>query len=177
MVSENPAATLTLRLLPDADLEQAEQLAAVMTPEVLLAGDPVIEQGASSAGLWFVREGRLSVEVDGGAGPVQVATIEPGHWVGEVSLLNPGPASATVRAAEPCELWHLTPEALDQLRVDAPLVALDMLQTLSRDLVERIRATDHHLRDRLGVPHPEDAPTGWFGGALKRLFGAEGGPA
>jgi CRP/FNR family cyclic AMP-dependent transcriptional regulator len=170
MSQDHPAATLTLRLLPDADLEQADQLRAVMTPEVLLEGDIVIEQGATSEGLWFVNAGALSVHVGSDGGLLEVARVEPGHWVGEVALLDPGPASATVKAAEPTELWHLSPKDLEQLRADAPLAALEMLQTLSRDLVQRVRSTDEHLREQLGIEHPEPKP-GLFGGALSRLFG------
>jgi hypothetical protein len=63
--------------------------------------------------------------------------------------------------------------------MDAPDVALDMLRTLSLDLVDRIRTSNELLLERLGVPREaDDGPDlGWFGDALSRLFGNRGGRA
>ncbi len=120
-------------------------------------------------GLWFVHTGALSVLVTGS--PEPVATILPTHWVGEVSLLDAGPPSATVVTAEPSVLLRLDADALERVRQRRPDVALALLDTLSRELVARIRATDLWLHKQLGEVEAEAEEPAWWESAVERLFG------
>jgi CRP/FNR family cyclic AMP-dependent transcriptional regulator len=72
------------------------ELAATL-PEVRLArGDVLVDEGVAGGAIWVLTTGVLEVR----KGPVVVATIsEPGALVGEMSVLNGTPSTATVVAA------------------------------------------------------------------------------
>ena len=72
-----------------------EGLARGLTPLSLRAGEAVIEQGQSGTRFYVVADGTL--EVTRGGAPV--ATVGRGDGVGEISLLQGVPCTATVRAA------------------------------------------------------------------------------
>jgi CRP-like cAMP-binding protein len=81
-----------------------------------------------------------------GTGTVQLATLGPGSFFGEMSLLTGEPRSATVTAEEPCEAFVLRRQDLAPILEQDPSVA----ETLSRVLAERTAATDARLEDRRG---------------------------
>ena len=72
-----------------------ESLARELTPLPLAAGEAVIEQGRPGTRFYVVADGTL--EVTRGGAPV--ATVGRGDGVGEISLLQGVPCTATVRAA------------------------------------------------------------------------------
>jgi CRP/FNR family cyclic AMP-dependent transcriptional regulator len=71
-----------------------------------------------------------------------IATIGPGDSIGEMSLLDRGPASATVVTTEPCELVVIDGRRFDELLTDLPDLAVNLLATLSARLRETDKAFD-----------------------------------
>jgi CRP-like cAMP-binding protein len=158
-------------LLPGVDQGGAQALLDAMERVELEAGATVVAQDEHHGrGLWFVQSGSLSVLVAGVDEPV--ATIRPAHWVGEVSMLDSGPPSATVVTAEPSVLLRLEASAMERLRTTRPDVVVALLDTLNRALVARIRATDQYLHELLEAA--EDEEPSWWESATRRLFGRGG---
>ena len=89
--------------------------------------DVVITQGEENDHLYLVLKGKIEVlqEVDGV--DQVVAVLEAGDSLGEVSIFDPGPASATVRAASEAEVWLITRDSLDGLHAANPKVAYRLL--------------------------------------------------
>jgi uncharacterized membrane protein len=71
--------------------------------------------------------------------------IEAGEMIGEISLFDPGPRSATAVAVEDSELLVLDHDELWAVLQRKPHVALDMLAVLGK----RLRATDELLRTQV----------------------------
>jgi len=71
------------------------------------AGAVVIRDGQAQNRIYIVVLGRLAISavVDGKEVPLNEASI--GECIGEISLLAPGPASATVRVVEEATLWSM----------------------------------------------------------------------
>ncbi len=138
-------------------------------------GDLLIREGTHSDGLWLLVEGTLQVMIgrkqDGEGGTdVEVCRVVPGEWVGELSLLDPGPATATVRCVEECILLHLTQDAFEALVRDDPAVGRKLVRSFGKSLARRLRAHSTHLLQLDGgVTHLAEAPRarGW----ISRLFG------
>jgi CRP-like cAMP-binding protein len=79
--------------LEDEDIEWMTANGQCYTAEM---GQVVVEKGAVGVRLYVVLDGELMVE----KGPWEpLAELHPGDVIGELSLLDNGPASATVRAA------------------------------------------------------------------------------
>ncbi|MFZ2282114.1 MAG: cyclic nucleotide-binding domain-containing protein [Prosthecobacter sp.] len=110
-------------------------------------GDVVIRQGDENDHLYLVLKGKLEVlqEVDG-ADQV-VAVLEAGDSLGEVSIFDPGPASATVRAGSEAEVWLITRDSLERLHTANPKVAYRLLTRITTCLSKRMRDMNDKLVD------------------------------
>jgi CRP-like cAMP-binding protein len=95
-------------------------------------GDELTEQGAYSHRFYLILDGKVSVERDGAA----VATLGPGEFIGEISLLGGGKATATVRCEEPTRCLVLRREDFWSLLEDEPAIALRILEVVCRRLAE-----------------------------------------
>ena len=81
---------------------------------------------------------------------VCVATLGPGHWFGEMSVLDVQVRSASVRALSPCRLLVLTARDLDALyRRDLKSYTLLVLN-VARELSRRLRLVDDLVADFIG---------------------------
>jgi small-conductance mechanosensitive channel/CRP-like cAMP-binding protein len=77
---------------------QLKKLAEGMEVRRLIAGKMVMRKGESSDCMYVIAEGSLDVMAEDGAEMTVIATLWPGEWVGEMSLLTGEPRNATVIA-------------------------------------------------------------------------------
>ena len=119
------------------DARQLDALMAALEPEDIAAGETLITQGSPSDALYLVWDGSLEIEVAGR--DRVVSRLGPGDIVGEVSLLDPGPASATVRSDAGCTVLVLRRAQLEQLWAEHPAIATRFLAHLSREMAHRLR--------------------------------------
>jgi CRP-like cAMP-binding protein len=87
------------RVLQPDDRRWLEQSA---TQQTLAPGDRVIQEGESADFIYIVLEGSLGVSISQNQADVdqEIARCTVGEMVGEMSLMDDRPPSATVRAAE-----------------------------------------------------------------------------
>ena len=79
------------------------------------------------------------VNVASDSGPKKIATIQSGHCIGEISIFDPGVASATVRAAEESDLWRFSAEQLEIFHNEQPRAAYKLATRIAYCLAERLR--------------------------------------
>ncbi|HLZ29074.1 MAG TPA: ATP-binding protein [Chloroflexota bacterium] len=117
----------------------------------LAAGDALFHQGDPADRLFVVLKGALRVYVtDSGGDELELATIGPGDFVGEVALLDGGPRSATVISLNPAELFALTRPVFIQLLRSSPGLLSSVLENLTRTVrASAARAVDQELRQRV----------------------------
>jgi CRP-like cAMP-binding protein len=117
-----------------------ESLASACRWEHVVAGQTLLQEGAPGDSLMILVDGHARVEREGRDGrSLVVAQRGPGEPVGELALLDGGPRSATVVAAEPMQVMVLPREAFLSVLHSAPSLAVALLACLSRSLR---RATD-----------------------------------
>jgi CRP/FNR family cyclic AMP-dependent transcriptional regulator len=108
-------------------------------------GDLIFMEGDDSREMYVVVTGEVIVTKKSNKGDVGLATLKKGDFVGEMSLLESLPRSATARARGATKLLAIHPGGfLLKIRRD-PTFAFEMLQTLSR----RIRYTNDNLMKEL----------------------------
>lgn len=100
-------------------------------------GRAIIQEGAGGVGFHLILEGEVEVV----KGDRVEATLGPGKFFGEMSLIDGGPRSATVRAKTPVVTWALTSWEFRPLLENNPSIAMKLLEELSR----RLRVSESSL--------------------------------
>lgn len=122
-----------------------------LQPGAYSPGQVIIEEGRGGEFLFIIHTGTVRVYRDFGGSLIDVTLLHPYQNFGEMSLIDDGPHSASVKAESAVALWKLhKPDFLDILALDAGLAA-QVWQNLSRILTARIRATTNQVRDYFGL--------------------------
>ena len=150
MSAENNTAALleplfSLGLCLDLDSELQAFLGSCLTRLTLEKEELLFRQGESADAMYVIVRGRLSVFVadpdSGSAGERLLAELTAGEPVGEMQLLSGGGRTATVRAAESCELVRLPKSGFDEAAGRAPFLVNQMADLVHRRLrAYRLRA-------------------------------------
>lgn len=117
------------------------------------AGDIVFEEGALGRELFIIQEGTVGVFKNTPEGEVELARIEKGGIIGEMSLLDRMPRSATVKCIEKSKFL-----VINELTFQAALISVPVwLTSIIKIVVSRLRDANKRvdqaiLRDKeLGV--------------------------
>lgn len=157
-----------------ADRLEHEELRALLDgllPQELNAGETLITAGTGTDALFLVWDGRLDVTLPG---RTDAAAIERGDYLGEVSLLSPGPATASVHAIEPATVLSFTPQALADLAAVHPHAAAAVMAELVRTLARRVRRSTRLLARTASVASLPARPEAHdVGTALGEVPGAD----
>ena len=111
----------------------------------LKKGDGLIEQSQPQAHLHFLLKGELKVQVSSKEAVVPLGYVQVGGCVGEMSLLEPGTASASVSASAPSEVWTITREQFDHFVTDHPVAGAVLLRGIALILADRLRKGSQRL--------------------------------
>lgn len=123
--------------------DERATLFASMRRQKVAANQTIFWLGDRGDSFFLVDEGSVVVTVPNEAGEhVPLNTLGPGGFFGEISLLDGGPRTATVRAVEPTELLVLDREALHTFLRQRPDVAIEILTVMGL----RQRASTEQLR-------------------------------
>jgi pyruvate,water dikinase len=128
------AAVQRVQLFADLDRRQAEQIARLLKLRVFSKGDIIIMEGSGAAAFFLIDSGEATVSTKG----VQLATLGPGDYFGEIALIDGGPRSATVTAATDLVCYGLTFWEFRPLVERNSVIAWKLLQALAK----RLRAAD-----------------------------------
>jgi CRP/FNR family transcriptional regulator, cyclic AMP receptor protein len=102
-------------------------------------GHEVVEEGATGVGFHLILHGEADVLVGGR----KRATLGAGDYFGEMSLLDGGPRSATVRTKTPVKTLSLTSWAFLPLLDKSPSIARKLLMEMSARLRRLERSLKH----------------------------------
>lgn len=110
------------------------------------AGDVICREGDRGDCMFIVESGDVGVFKAGeGGSRVEIARLRSGEVVGEMSLFDEAPRSATVQALGPARLWRLDAAEFSRVLNEHPRVAKELLASLSTRL-RRETATTASLR-------------------------------
>ena len=127
--------------LDDAD---AAQVMASMTPVRMERGDVLFNEGDQGDRLYVIAEGKIKLGRSSTDGRENLlAILGPSEMLGELSLFDPGPRTATATAVAETQLIGLGNEQLSQLLGAHPRIAGTLLAALAR----RLRRTNENLAD------------------------------
>lgn len=127
--------TESLRRVPlfaGLDRKELEQLAKLAREQRYEAGATIVKSGAGGHGLYIIKEGSVSVVRDG----QKVASMGPGQFFGEISVLDGGPRTADVKADTETVCLTLISWEIKPLLMDNAAISYKMLL----EMVKRLRS-------------------------------------
>ncbi len=135
----------------------------------------VCEAGKVSRSLYVLHSGVLRVSVKQGNSAVQIPTMRRGDWVGEVCLLDPGPATATVSVLGQAAVLEFSHDSLKEFIEKDPTGAAKLISTLMSDLASRLHRTSDSLvkfeRNTALLTAPPAVKKAEVDGLFTRFFG------
>jgi CRP-like cAMP-binding protein len=136
--SDKAAALALVPLFAGISDESMSALAEATGEQDFASGQFIVRQGQVGTGLYVVVTGSVKVL----RGSDEIATLGPGEFFGELSVIDQEPRNASVQAAEPTLVLALASWELLRLLEKDTALALNLI----RGLVARIRATGEQHR-------------------------------
>jgi small-conductance mechanosensitive channel/CRP-like cAMP-binding protein len=116
-----------------ATLESSEReiLARGLERRPFAAGEPIIRQGTPGDSMFIIASGRVHVSLTQSGMNTLIATLGPGDFVGEMSLMTGEPRAATCLAANDVMSFELDHSTFQRLLTTRPAVADHMSSLLA----------------------------------------------
>jgi signal transduction histidine kinase len=136
-------------LFAELSAEEAAELRAAARQVRAAPGEVIIREGEPGDSLYIILAGALEVTKRDGNRELTLATRREGEFLGEMSLLEQAPRTASVRAVEQSELLVIGPAAFRRLLEQRPETATSIFRTVAG----RLRSTEASLvqNDRLAA--------------------------
>jgi CRP-like cAMP-binding protein len=130
-------------------IEERTVLERYLEPVEFPAGTLLFEEGSAGDGCYIIDGGEVRLELarpevdsDGVLG-----FLEPGSIVGELSLLDSLPRSASAWSHTDVKLRRLSAAAIERLLEEHPRIGVQVYRALGRDAARKLRATTRRLAE------------------------------
>jgi CRP/FNR family cyclic AMP-dependent transcriptional regulator len=121
-------------LFANCSTKELQRIAKVATERHIPAGQAIVDQGQAGTEAYVLMEGTATVRRNG----KKVATLEPGAVIGELSLLDRGPRTATVITDAGATVLVVGQRDFQPILAEIPAIAEKVLASLAG----RIRELD-----------------------------------
>lgn len=122
--------------------DQAQAIAEGVVKRRYRRGEVIVEQSTKSNALYILLTGRARVVTSDARGrEVILAVLQPGDYLGEMSLIDNEPHSATVRAEVQCDVLMLGRSEFTRCLPENSSLSYAIM----RGLVSRLRAADRQI--------------------------------
>jgi len=126
-------------LFADVDAAGLDRIAARVVEVEFSAGQVIARKGEIGTGFFIIASGRARVVRDG----QETASLGPGEFFGELSILDGKPRTAQVVAAESTVCLALASWDFEAVVAEEPAVALAVLRALATRL-RSLTESQHH---------------------------------
>jgi CRP-like cAMP-binding protein len=124
--------------------KELEELICGLEKENYKKGSTILFQGEISSRLCMVGSGTVCVMVRKGSDKVKVAELGPKSYFGEISLLTPRAATASIKAEEDAVIIFLPGEKVQELVKSNP----ELAKMITAKINERLEATKQQGQDK-----------------------------
>ena len=144
--SGRPAASTVPPFLTTLSEASQARLKELLHDEHHPANTVIFREGIPGDALYIIWSGRVAVVKDlEGETPTLLAYGKPGEILGEISLLENGPHSASVVAVEDTRLLRIPRADLQRLVSEPSPISIEILSALGKIVSTRLRAVDEVL--------------------------------
>jgi acyl-CoA reductase-like NAD-dependent aldehyde dehydrogenase len=138
-------------LAPECESDEAGAVKRYAQPVTFAAGTCIFQAGSPADCCYFIDRGRVRIELDRNEldSDDVLGFLEPGSTLGEISILDGMPRSATAFAHTDVEARRLSKESLEQLRDTDPRALAAVYLALGRNAAVKLRNTNERLGDAI----------------------------
>jgi signal transduction histidine kinase len=122
--------------------EDLDRLVEMADPVTVQAGECLIEEGTPGGSAYVILDGEFEILKRSGQQDVVIAVRGSGEVIGEISLIDQAPRTASVRALRESHLLMISQESFQQLLNTSPSATLAILHTV----IARVRNTESAMR-------------------------------
>lgn len=122
--------------------DEIGQLMAGLEKQSYKQGSTILFQGEISSRLCLVESGTVSVLVRKGKDKVKVAELCANSYFGEISLLTPRAATATIKAEQDSVVLFLPGEVVQRIVADNPPLKLEINKKIEDRLESQKQQTE-----------------------------------
>ena len=108
-------------------------------------GSTLFLEGMPGEVLYIVKHGKVDILKKSPQGEVLLSSLGEGEFLGEMSLIDDSPRSATARVAVPSELIVITRKCFQDMLKGDPHISAVLLMHFLKVMGSRLRATDKRL--------------------------------
>ena len=138
-----------LELVQDFKYPELEMIAGYVMHEDADRGKVIFQEGDPGDFMLIVIDGKIGIYKHGEHGRQLLSNEVKGRLVGEMSVLDHEPRSATCVAETDCELLILTSANLKKMAAEHPTLAYHFMANLARLLSRRLRRASALMADFL----------------------------
>ena len=129
---------------------QVKRLAACMDVHIVSPQTILFYEGDKSTYMVLIVKGQVHVvKYDSQRTPKRIATLGPGKTIGEMSIIDGEPRSASAVSASEATLLVMTTENFHRLMDEWPRVAVILVQKIAKLMSQYLRQTSGRLIDHL----------------------------
>lgn len=135
----------------DLARQEVEIIAQYVNAYSAPKGSTILYEGSKEAYMFIITEGRVGIYKNGTdyKSEKKLATVRAGKTIGEMSLIDGMPHSATAVVTEPSKLLVFTHNNFENLTNDHPELALILIKKIATLMSLRLRQTSGVLVDYL----------------------------
>jgi CRP-like cAMP-binding protein len=135
----------------DFSFAQVKKMAAFVDVYQVPEETVLFFEGDKNAFLVLIIKGNVHVvKFDSQRNPKKITTLGPGKTIGEMSIIDGEPRSASAVTAVASTLMVMTAEKFNRLMDEQPRVALVLVQKIAKLMSQYLRQTSGRLIDHLG---------------------------
>lgn len=143
---------LSLPLFDAFKMDELDTISKHMNYTEILRGDYLFSEGDKGDYMCFVVRGLLDVLKKTSHGDYRViARLGKGNTIGEMSIIDKSPRSASVIARQPTVVIILTKKGFDILTEKYPALGVTLLKKIMRLLSLNMRRTTSKLADKMPI--------------------------
>ena len=140
-----------LPLLSGLDADEFLAVASRFTREEFQPGTRILEEGFMGLKLYVLVEGRVRIYRHMGGSQLLINTLGPPETFGEISIIDGGPASASVEAETEVVALSLQRDDFHTLMASSLVLRAKIYQNLLDTMCQRIRSTTNQVQDYFAI--------------------------
>jgi CRP/FNR family cyclic AMP-dependent transcriptional regulator len=139
-----------VQLFADLEWKDVEALAAYVQCYEVAAGTIVFREGEPGSHMGVLVRGEMEIFKEDHEGkPHRMVTVSRGKTIGEMSIIDGEPRSATCIARSHSVLLLLTKDSYQKIIKERPALAVHILSRLARLVSQRLRSASGQLVEHL----------------------------